>query len=235
MRNVMQKLVNNLLRYCTVAVLPVVIVLFPSPGKTQVLGPILSDGDFELGAQYLDVHRDSENEELFNSYSGSAFFRFGLSRTATVSGELLVGNTRVFNSSWNSRYYVVGAGLQTRLWTEGKSLVTGGFHVTKSKRIRKDGEVCDGDYTTLLWSVLLERTFHLKQHDITPLAGPSYLYETEYVYSGINKCYETERHSVDNLGYIAGFNAIFYGHYQVFVHDIYAGYHQPRFGLSYRF
>jgi len=231
----MQKLLNNLFRLCAVALLTVVIVLIPSPGKTQVLGPILSSGDFELGAQYLDVRRDSKNEELFDSYSGSVFFRYGLSRTATISGELLAGNTRVVDSDYDDRYYLAGAGLQARLWTEGRALVTGGFHVVKGKRISKDGAACDADYTTLLWSVLLERTYHIKQHDVTVLAGPSFLYETEYVYAGSNNCRKLDHSSIDNLGYIAGVNAVFYGHYQAFVQDVYAGYHQPRFGLSYRF
>ena len=235
MRVIMRKLVNNLFRFCAVAVLPVVIVLFPSQGEGQVLGPILSSGEFELGAQYLDVKRDSEDEVLYDTYSGSIFFRYGLSRTATLSGELLVGNTLFVDSDWDDRYYRAGAGLQARLWKEGRALVTGGFHVVKSKRISKDGAACDADYTSLLWSVLLERTFHVKKHDVTLLAGPSFLYETEYIYSGTNTCRKKDHSSIDNLGYIAGFNAILYDHYQVFVHTVYAGYNQPRFGLSYCF
>ena len=211
--------------------------------NAEVIGPLLKDGAFELGAQLRYVHRDYKEasgsppqNNVFDDADGMLFFRCGVTSTATLSGEALVGNTKA--SDWehdcgDARYYLVGAGLQALLSEFRGFMCTFGIHGTASFEFDRTENHVDREYQTAIGTILVEKRFTLYGQRIDLLAGPSYWYANEKEFRDWS--FPVRSTAVDPWGGMAGITATLYTHYTVFGQVVYAGHAQPRFGLSYSF
>ncbi len=211
--------------------------------NAEIIGPLLKDGAFELGAQRRYVHRDYESpsgsrpqELVFDDGDGMLFFRWGVTSTGTLSGEALVGNTTASdweNDCGDARYYLIGVGLQALLSEFRGFRCTFGIHGTASFEFDRTENHVDREYQTAIGTILVEKRITLCGQRIDLLAGPSYWYACK---EELGRTSAPVRYTgADPWGGIAGITATLYTHYIVFGQVIYAGYFQPRFGVSYRF
>jgi hypothetical protein len=206
-----------------------------------VIAPNIPKGTFEMGLQYRRINRQFSSgtyqDELEGS-DGSLFIKYGLTRLATLTGEVLIlpdiGYRFGDDVEGNWRYYVLGAGLQMTLWERQAWTVEPGFYATETLWFAESNEGCDEKWISLDWVLVGSYSFRWSKITMAIWGGPGYFYIQRTVLASA-RCGRRVWETDNNWGGTAGWNVLVYGHAQGFFSFVYADNFEPRFGLSYRF
>jgi hypothetical protein len=203
----------------------------------QPAGPELASGKFELG---LNIERNHRNvrprvDKEIRSGLADIFFRYGLNRWLTVSGEGIIGRWD-FDPSLEGdfRVFVIGAGMTAGLgWIKGYGLAAVIRYVERFDFDSSvDPEHLDIRGTTV--AVLVERSYKVGKNIADIWLGPGYFFD-QYTYYHQYWFRADRQRSYRNLGFDIGANIVLIDHVKPYLHLVYANYLQPRFGVGYVF
>lgn len=221
-------------------------VLWASPeAVAQVPGSQLEDGMVEVGIGARFVNRDLELSGIKSQWKPqyhvvAAFLRYGVNEWFTWSTEVAAGNTHAFENllsetTWNSRYLLVGTGVQVAFVGGERWRAIAGLHASRSGFLSRESVYCHQHDTEWLATVHVERTFEFASHEATLWGGPSVGSHRAEVYAGHACSVDADWKSVDNWGAIVGVDALWYSRVSTYAHVVYAQHFQPRVGLALRF
>lgn len=209
--------------------------------RAEVLGPLLPKSTFELGAQVRWFDRDlqsgSKNSQL-GGHDYALIGRYGLTDLATVSWELYTGNDELYNVPGDEvRYYLIGGGLQTRIWEGGGFVLHPGFHYQEVYSFSRDGQRCHQNHQNITAVVLMERTWHPRQQKLTVWGGPGYFFYKIKWEKGAtsSSCNGGSWSSTYDWGITMGVNIILREHIETYTSFVLVNQIEPRLGLMYRF
>lgn len=215
-----------------------VLLLFVSlPASAESLGPLLRHGVAEAGAQITWRNRSIDfglTHEDFEMRDASLTMRYGLNDAATISAELMAGNESLLSQEEESRFYVLGGGIQARITQAHGFLLSGGLHYTETMYFDLTGDGCDA--RTYNWTVSLqvERSVLWRRLDAAFWGGPIFM-ATEIEEIGGANCKSRDGAADGRTGFFAGVNVVLWDHFQVSHYAAFTGYYHPRIVLSYRF
>jgi hypothetical protein len=219
----------------------VLLLVLHEAGHGSVVGPNIPKGKFELGLHYRGINRQISSGSYLHEIEGndgSLYLKYGLTNTATLTGEALVlpnisyGFNDDVDGDW--RYYVMGAGLQMTMWERDQWTVEPGFYATQTLWFASQNDQCDEKWLTLDWVLIGTYAIRRDKIDIVVWGGPGYFYYNVTVLASA-ACSRRVWDSNNNWGGTAGLNVLFYDHVQGFFSFVYTDDFEPRFGLTYRF
>lgn len=218
--------------------LTVALALFTSgEAAGQIMGPLLPEGAMELGPRVRWVQADMEwgmQSNYVDQYDVTVPLRFGVTRFATLSAELFIGDQDMHSREAELRYYTLGGGFQTLVWEKDDYIVSGGVHFVETLIIDKSGNQCDREQFALLAIMQVQRNINYWDQELVLWGGVVQYYFSDNVEGG-NQCKASGYNNSATLGGALGANLLLYDHYQLYYHFIYVDYYQPHIGLSYRF
>lgn len=218
--------------------LTVALALFTSgEAAGQIMGPLLPESATELGPRVRWVQADMEWGTLtsyVDQYDVTVPIRFGVTRFATLSAELSIGNQEMHSREYELRYYTLGGGFQALVWEKDDYIVSGGVHFAETMIIDKSGSQCDREQFTLLAIIQVQRNINYWDQELVLWGGAVQYYFSDDAQGGVN-CKATGYNNSSTLGVAMGANLLLYDHYQLYYHFLYVDYYQPHIGLSYRF
>ena len=203
----------------------------------QPAGPVLASGKFELG---LNIERNHRNvrpriDEGIKSGLADVFFRYGVNRWLTVSGEGIIAQWD-FDPSLEGdfRAFVIGAGITARLARISSYDLD--VVIRYVERFDFDSSVnrehLDIQGTTV--AVLVEHSYKVGKNVANVWIGPGYFFDQLTYYHQYWIRADRQR-SYRNLGFDIGANAVLFNHVKPYLYVVYADYLQPRFGIGYVF
>jgi hypothetical protein len=208
--------------------------------QAGVVGPNIPKGKFELGLQYRGIDRrvSGGGERDLDGSDRSLYLKYGLTETATLTGEALVLPDIAYgfgddnHGGW--RYYALGAGLQVTMWERGEWTVGPGFHATETLWFAESDDRRDEKWLTLDWVLIGTYSVRRSNVEVVAWGGPGYFYIEQVVLASVHYSKQVWE-SDNNWGGTAGLNVLFYDHAQGSFSFVYTDAFEPRFGLSYRF
>jgi hypothetical protein len=217
------------------------LIVFCGVSYGGVIGPNLPKGEFELGLQYRGVNRQISSAGTVRDLEGSdrsLYLRYGLTHTATLTGEALVLPDIAYpfdedvGGTW--RYYVLGAGLQMKFWERERWAVEAGFDATETLWFSDRNNQCVEKWLTMDWVMIGTYVYRREKVEIVVWGGPGYFYVNRTVLASA-VCSRMVWESDNNWGGTAGLNVLFYDHVRGSFSFVYTDNFEPRFGLSYLF
>jgi len=160
---------NPSVRRLLVAAGAVVAVLAShAPVRGQILGPLLPSRVMESGVAWRHLDRmvgyytyfgADLSETRVEQSDVSAFARYGMTSSATLSFELSVTPGDIAFEDGDGQLYLAGAAIQLGLWSNEHFALSFGFHVAsffwRSERLN----TCDYEAQLLDWTLLLQRNW----------------------------------------------------------------------------
>jgi len=215
----------------------ILVGLLQYQSSAQPAGPELASGEFELGFNIERNHRNvrPRNDEEIKSGLTDVFFRYGVNRQLTISGEGMIAQWD-FDPSLEGdfRVFVIGAGM-----TAGLGRIKGyrfAVVIRYVERFDFDSSVhrehLDIQGTTV--AVLVERSYTLGNNAADLWAGPGYFFD-EFTYYHRDWIRADTQRSYRNLGFDVGADIVLINHVKPYLYLVYADYLQPRFGVGYVF
>lgn len=210
--------------------------------RAQVPGPRLEAGAFDIGVGVRFIDRTVAIDGYDNTYRSrfhltGGYFRYGVADWIVLSGEIAAANTHALEdllneSNWDTRYLLVGTGMQVSLVGGERWSVVTGLHVSRIRALSRESRFCGERYTEWLAAIHLERRFRSGDQRLTVWAGPSY---SSYQLDTPVGCGGWEWNSNRDWGGMAGVEATWFSHVVTSAYAIYTQHLQPRFSLSLRF
>jgi len=209
------------------------------PARAILLTPRTEKGRFTLGAEEMWFHRDAEWSDGYgeseDSYNLGAFWaKYGFHERVTGFFEFAVLNGDPHNEGVSYRHFNLGVGANVLIYDFGAFYVSG--IVNYFENFQHDNRETACHSTTRHWAVVLQigRAMQLSPScDLDAWWGPSYISDDQDFDGGM--CSPGENESLNDFGFAAGGDFLFWDHLEVFVHVAFAGYFQPRLGVGYRF
>lgn len=228
-------------RILILIVIMVVCGAFGSVPKAEVLGSLVPRSKLEIGVQVRGFDREFVSRSEFSVLSGydiTLIGRYGLTDLATLSWELYAGDNELYdNSGFDIRYYILGIGLQTRIWEGYGFVIHPGIHYEEVLGFSTDGLSCHKRHRNITAVMLIERAWYVRKQKVIVWGGPGY-FKYEIVWqrgtTSIN-CNGRLWSSYYNWGFTMGINIILLEHFEVYSSFIFVDRFQPRIGLMYRF
>lgn len=209
------------------------------PARAILLSPRTEKGRFTLGAEEMWFHRDEEwtdgygeSEDQYNL--GAFWAKYGFHERLTGFFEFAVLNGDPHNEGVSYRHFNLGIGANV-LFVEFEKIYVSGL-VNYFENFQHDNRETACHSTTRHWAAVLQigAVFPLgSSHKLDAWWGPSYISDEQDFDGGL--CAPGKKESLDNFGFAAGGDFLFWDHLEVFGHVVFAGYFQPRLGVGYRF
>jgi hypothetical protein len=198
----------------------------------QVPGPLLPGGAFEVGVFYHDFDRSvdfQDHESTIDGPQWTALARMGVteSMSAAVKFATALGGADIGDYS-----YVLGAAVQTRMWSHGRSRATTSISYTRTLNIYRESAGGDLLVESLDWNVQFEQDLSLKDVPCTVWAGPTL--------SNMNAqpqapAAENTSGSTRILGGIVGAQVLFVDHVSITAQAMWINAFEPSLFVGYRF
>jgi len=209
------------------------------PVQAILLTPRTEAGRFTLGATEMWFHRNAqwddgfgESEDEYNL--GAIWAKYGFHERVTGYFEFAVLNGDPHNEGVSYRHFNLGLGANI-LFFELEDFYASGL-VNYLENFQHDNRETNCHSTTRHWAVLLQigRVFPLgPTHKLDAWWGPAYISDEQNFDGG--SCAPGSKESVNDFGFAAGGDFLFWDHLEVFGHLVFASYFQPRLGIGYRF
>ena len=221
-------------------VLFVIVTIPPSTARSEVIGPLLEKSTFELGLQWRDLGREfyEASKQTLEGHDYSLVGRYGLTQLATLSWELYAGDQDLHNpETIDTRYYLVGGGLETKIWSGRGVILHTGVHYYELFAFNQDGRNCQKNHHDITAVFLAEKSWFFHEQQIVAWSGPGYFrHDIEKKRSNLSRsCNGDSWYSSYNWGWTAGLNLILWKHYQLYFSAVQVDKFQPRAGIMYRF
>ena len=209
------------------------------PARAILLAPRTEPGRFTLGAEEMWFHRNQEWSDGYgeseDSYNLGAFWaKYGFHERVTGFFEFAVLNGDPHNEGVSYRHFNLGVGANVLIYDFGEIYVSG--LVNYFENFQHDNRETACHSTTRHWAVVLPigTVFQLgSSHKLDAWWGPSYISDEQDFDGGL--CEPGKKESLNDFGFAAGADFLFWDHLEVFGHAVFAGYFQPRLGIGYRF
>jgi len=221
----------------TIAFIITLSALISFQAHAQPAGPELASGKFELGFSIERNHRNVRPRvgEEIRSGLADIFFRYGVKRWLTISGEGLIAQWDYDPSlEGDFRAFVIGAGITARLARIRSYDLD--VVIRYVERFDYDSSVhrehLDIRGTTV--AVLVEHSYEVGKNVANVWIGPGYFFE-QFTYYHQYWIRADRQRSYRNLGFDIGANIVLIDHVKPYLHLVYADYLQPRFGVGYLF
>jgi hypothetical protein len=210
-----------------------------APAWSEVIGPLLPRGTFEIGLQDRDIDRtevaagrvefDLERHDL------ALVIRWAATEFATVSAEGMTGTDEFVSGSDDlQEFYLLGSGAQATFWRNDRVIVTGALQFTRAFR-RWTDERRDQVIDSFSFQVTAQADVVIARQTATFFAGPVYSDEELTVLESLSVPYRTEMSSQTIWGGVLGAVVLLGGHVTLHGQVFWVENPQPRFGIGYRF
>jgi hypothetical protein len=220
------------------ALAAVVLVAWSSEALSDIIGPLLPRGTFEIGLQERWVERSVRRvgKELdWDQNDLAVVIRWGATDFGTVSVEGMTGSGPwVEDRDETQFYYLIGAAVQGTLWHSERYIVMGGFQYTATLQRYDDPYRCTLSTSSYCWEVLGQLDAILWNQPVSMWAGPAVAEHVVDYLQGIY-CRRETYSSRTSWGGVVGATMVAWQHVSVTGHLLWTENPQPRLGILYRF
>jgi hypothetical protein len=232
------------MRICRKLLPIAVFVVFMVHGASvwaEVLGPLLPKSTFELGTQIRWFDRELQSgstKSILGGHDYALIGRYGLTDVATLSWELYTGDDELYNFPGDEvRYYLIGAGLQTRIWEGGGFTLHPGMHYEEVYAFSRDGGACHKSHQNIIAVMFLERAWRPWRQKVVVWGGPGYFWYRIKWEKGKtwSSCNGASFESKYNWGITMGVNVLLWEHLETYSSFVVVDKIEPRLGVMYRF
>ena len=213
------------------------LLISPNLSLSQILGPTLDKGQFELGYTIKFFHRDLADNYILDWWSTAIFGRYAINKWLTISGEGIIGLEYPSQSSYSDyRGVGTGAGLVVDIIQIKHFQVSLSSHYFEILWFDRQQTYPHQNTRSLIAAFQIQRKFVYLGQEINIWLAPSYIEDTDLTYYPFPPGYPGIENSAQNkFGVVAGGDFVLFEHIHQFLHLVYADYIQPRFGVGFQF
>jgi hypothetical protein len=139
----------------------------------QAPGSLLLRGDVEAGFVYHDLNRELTRDSRtvdFVDQEWSVLVRMGVTESMSASVELA---TALGGADVGDYSYIIGAAIQTRMWSHGSTQATTSIAYTQKLFVYRESAGADWLVKSLDWNAFLEQAFSCAGVPLTAWGGPT--------------------------------------------------------------